>query len=106
MSGMRVKDAVIKIDKHILEGASRIYRPSFDTDTQVPVEKVFEIKTTAPSMIRFQVAIILPIVSRENVGAPQTNIELIVRVPLRTRWGRHLLHLLSGIGFSPGNRCR
>jgi hypothetical protein len=80
--------------------------PNFDTDTEVPVEKVFEVNTTAEGMIRFEVAIILPVVSRENVCAPQTDVKLVVRVLLRTGWRRHLFHLFAGIGFSPGDRCR
>src|SRR4030095_589110 len=105
MSSMDVEDAVIKIDKDILKRTPGIHRPTFDTNTEVPVEKVFEIDTTAEGMIRFKVAIILPIVSCENVSAPQTDVKLVVCVPLRTRWRRHLFHLLSGIGF-PSNRCR
>src|SRR5713101_5686851 len=106
MSSVDVENAVIKVDKNILKRASGIYRPSFNTDTEVPVEKVFEINTTAKGMIRFEVAIILPIVSRENVSAPQTDVKLVVCVPLWTRWRCHLFHFLSGIGFSPSNRCR
>src|SRR6266550_5922034 len=106
MCSMRVKDAIIKIDKDILERAPGIHRPSFNTDTEVPVEKVFEVNATAEGMIRLEVTIILPIVSCENISAPQTDVKLVVCVPLRTRWRRHLFHLLSGIGFSPTYRCR
>src|SRR5258708_370087 len=106
MSCMDVEDAVIKIDKNILKRAPGIHRPTFNTDTEIPVEKVLEVNATAEGMICFEIAIILPIVARENVGAPQTDVKLVVSVPLRTRWRRHLFHLFSGIGFSPSNRCR
>src|SRR4029077_19209712 len=95
-----------KIDKDILKRAPGINSPAFDTDTEVPVEKVLEIDTTAEGMIRFEVAIILPVVSCENVSPPQTDVELVVCVPLRTGWRRHLFHLFSGISFSPSKRCR
>src|SRR4029453_2285230 len=91
MCSMDVEDAVIKIDKDILKCAPGINRPPFDT--------------TAEVMIRFKVAIILPVVSCENVSAPQTDVKFVVCVPLRTRWRRHLFHFLSGISF-PSNRCR
>src|SRR6266516_2423089 len=103
---MGIEDAVIEIDKDILKRAPGINRPTFNTDTEVPVEKVFEVNTTAEGMIRLEVAIVLPIVACENISAPQTDVKLVVCVPLRTRWRRHLFHLLSGICFSPSNRCR
>src|SRR4029453_2982251 len=107
MPSMDVEDAVIEIDKDILKRAPGIHRPTFNADTEVPVEKVLEVNATAEGVIRLEVAIVLPIVSCENISAPQTDVKLIVCVPLRTRWRRrHLFHLLSRIGFSPGNRCR
>src|SRR4030095_14021057 len=106
MSSMGVENAVIKVDKDILKRAPGVHGPSFNADTEVPVEKVLQVNATAKGMIRFEIAIILPIVSCENVGAPQTDVKLVVCVPLRTRWRRHLFHLLSGICFSPSNRCR
>ncbi len=51
MSSMDVEDAVIKIDKDILKRPPGVHRPSFDTDTEVPVEKVFEVNATAEGMI-------------------------------------------------------
>src|SRR5437764_13348471 len=105
MSSRVGKYAVVKIDKDILKRAPRIYRPSLDTDTEVPVKKVFEVNATAEGVIRFEVAIILPTISRENVSAPQTDVKLVVCVPLRTRWRRHLFHFLSSIGFSPCKRA-
>src|SRR5215470_7564428 len=101
-----LKNVIAKIGEIIFARLSRINHPTLDSDTEISMEKVFSIDTAAPGMIRLQVAIILPIVPREKVSAPQTDVELVVRVPLRTRWGRHLLHLLSGIGFTPSNRCR
>ena len=106
MSSMDVEDAIIKINEDILKRAPGINRPPFDTNTEVTVEKVLEINTTAEGMIRFNVAIILPVVSCENVSAPQTDVKLVVCVPLRTRWRRHLFHFFSGISFSPSKRCR
>src|SRR4029077_4574730 len=106
MSSMDVESAGIGVDKDILNRASGIHRKSFNTDTEVPVEKVFEINTTTEGMVRFKVAIILPAVSCENVSAPQTDVKLVVCVPLRTRRRCHLFHLLSGISLSPSKRYR
>ena len=36
----------LKIDKDIFERPPGIHRPSFDTDTEVTVEKVFEVNAT------------------------------------------------------------
>jgi hypothetical protein len=65
--------------------APGIYRPSFNADAEVSMKKVFEVNATAKGVIRLQVAVILPIVSRENVRAPQTAVKLVVCVPLWTR---------------------
>src|SRR4029077_92260 len=106
MSSMGVENRVIQDGKAILKPPPGVHRPSFDTDTEVPVEKVFEVNGTAEGVIRLEVAIILPIVSRENISAPQTDVKLVVCVPLRTRWRRHLFHLLSGISLTPSKRYR
>src|SRR5262245_5424387 len=106
MAGMSVEGAVIKVDKDVIKCAAGIYCPTFNADTEIPVEKVLKINTPAERMIRLEIAIILPVVPSENIGAPQTDVEFVIRVPLRTRWRRHLLHLLSRIAFSPSNRCR
>ena len=89
----------------IQDASSGTHRPTFDTNTEVTVEEVFEIRTTAPRMIGLEVAIIFPSVSRKQVSAPKAHVKLIIRVPLRTRRRkRHLFHLLSRICFSSGKR--
>src|SRR5437867_1020803 len=91
--------------REILDASSGTHRPTFDTNTEVTVEEVFEIRTTAPRMIGLEVAIIFPSVSRKQVSAPKAHVKLIIRVPLRTRRRkRHLFHLLSRICFSSGKR--
>src|SRR5437868_15126864 len=102
MSSRVRKHAVIKIDKDILKRPPRIYGPSLNTDTEVPVKKVFEVHATAEGVTRYEVAIILPTVPREHVCAPQTHVKLVVCVPSPTMCPRHLLHLLSRISVSPG----
>jgi hypothetical protein len=97
--GIEGKNLPVKIDKDILKRVPGIHHPAFDADTEVTVEKVFEVNATAPGVIRLQVAIILPLVSCEHVSAPQTDVKLVVRVPLRARRRYHLLHLLTGIDF-------
>jgi hypothetical protein len=83
-----------------------IHHPAFDADAEVTVEKVFEVRATAPSVIRLQVAIILPLVSGEHVSAPQTEVKLVIRVPLRAGRRYHLLRLLSGIDFRASKSSR
>src|ERR1044072_1289345 len=102
---MDIEDAVIKVNKNILKRSPGVYCPAFNANTEITVEKVLEINTTTERVIRFEIAIVLPIVPCENISAPQTNVKLVVCVPLRTRWRCHLFHLLSGIGF-PSNRYR
>src|SRR5437899_11530620 len=106
MSSMDVEDAIIKINEDILKRAPGINRPPFDTNTEVTVEKVLEINTPAEGMIRFNVAIILPVVSCANVSAPQSDVKLVVCVLLQQRWRRHLFHLFSGISLRPGKHCQ
>src|SRR5438128_6806982 len=100
------KPLVLKFPE-IQDTSSGTRRPTFDTNTEVTVEKVFDIPTTAPSVVGLDVAVVLPIVSGKNISAPKSHVKLIIRVPLRARgWGCHLLHLLSGIGLSTGERQR
>jgi hypothetical protein len=48
---MNIEDAVVQIDKDILKRAPGIHRPAFNTDTEVTMEKVLEVKTTSEGMI-------------------------------------------------------
>src|SRR5438132_10948192 len=106
MCRMDVRAAMSEINQDIHSRVPGTNRPPFETSSEVTVEKLREINTTAEGMIRLNVAIILPVVSCENVRAPQTDVKLVVCVPLRTRWRRHLFHFFSGISFSPSKRCR
>src|SRR5436189_1522390 len=56
--------------REILDASSGTHRPTFDTNTEVTVEEVFDIPTTAPRMVGFDVAVIFPSVSRKHVSAP------------------------------------
>jgi len=104
--GIEGENLPVKIDKDILKLVPGIHHPAFDADTEVTVEKVFEVNATAPGVIRFQVAIIPPLVSCENVSAPQTDVKLVIRVSLRAGRRYHLLRLLSGIDFRASKSSR
>src|SRR5260370_41047027 len=102
-----LKNAVAEIDKVIFTRLPRINGPTFDPDAEVTMEKVLYVHTAAPSMVGLDVAVILPLGSCKNIGTPDTDVEFVIGVPLRTRrWHCHLLHLLSAIGFgtSKGQR--
>src|SRR6266487_801847 len=86
---------------------SGVHGPPFNTDAEITVEKIFGIHTAAPSVVAINVAVISRIVPGKKVSTPNTDVELVIGVPLRTRRRRHLLHLFSAIGFSTGegDRC-
>src|SRR5512132_161785 len=85
------KNSVAEIDEDILACLPSINHPALNPHAHVPHEKVFEIDTTAPSVISLDVAVIYPIISCENVRAPKRDVEFPVRVPLRARrWGNPL----------------
>jgi hypothetical protein len=101
-----LKNIIAKIGEIIFPRLSRINQPTLDSDTEITMEKVFSIDTAAPGMIRFEVAIIPPIVSCEKVSAPQTDVKLVVSVPLRARRrNSYLFHFLARITDS-GKRDR
>src|SRR6266536_2150206 len=94
-------------NKHILARLPRINCPAFNSDTDITPEKVFQVDTTAPGVVGFHVAVILPLVSGEHVSSPKSDIKFSVCVPFRTRRrASHLLHLFSGIGFRTGKAKR
>src|SRR6266498_2479108 len=96
-----LKNSIAKIDENIFARLPGIGDPAFNPDTEITVEEVFEVDTTAPGVIGQKVAVILPVVCCENVGSPQTGVKLVIGVPLRARWwSSYLLHFLSGIGLS------
>src|SRR5437762_8317234 len=97
MNGMR-KDVIAKIDEDVLTCLSRINHPSFNTHADVTHKEILEVDATAPGVIGFEIAVIFPIVSCKDVGAPQTNVKFSVRVPLRARWrSSYLFHFFPGI---------
>ena len=95
-----LKDVVAEIDEDILACLPRISGPAFNADPDVTREKVLQIDATAPSVIGLDVAVIYPISPRENVCAPNRDVKLSVRVPLRTRRRSYLFHLFPGIANS------
>src|ERR1700751_5563345 len=86
--------------RHVFDRPSGLPRPAFNPHAEVTHEKVFEIETTTPGMIGFKVTIILPLSPGEKVGSPQTEVKLVIGVPLRARRRCCLLQFFSGIGFS------
>src|SRR5437588_9724496 len=69
----------------------RFRRPTFQADTKVAMEEIFDVDTTAPGVIGFKVTVILPVICREDVGPPQTHVPFRVPIPFGARW--HLLDL-------------
>ena len=64
-----------------------INRPTFDSNTEITMEEVFQVATAAPGMVSLEVAIVCPRVSCKNVGAPKSDVELCVPIPLRASSG-------------------
>src|SRR5207244_12868002 len=86
-----------EIDKDILARLIRIDSPTFDAHADVTHEEVLWIDTTAPGVIGFDVPVVYPIISCEDIRAPKRNVKLSVRVPLTPRPRSYLFHLLPGI---------
>ena len=80
-----LKNVLAEIDKDVFMPLPCIDCPAFNPDTYVTAEKVFEVETTAPSMIGLKVTIVYPIVSCKNVRAPNSDVKLSVCIP---RWTR------------------
>src|SRR5947209_678289 len=83
----------------------RFRRPTFQADTKVAMEEIFDVDAAAPGVIRFKVTVILPVICRKYVGAPQTHVPFRVPIPLGAR--RHLLdlfHLLARVSCSSAVR--
>src|SRR5437879_13208312 len=66
----------------------RFRRPTFQADTKVAMEEIFDVDAAAPGVIRFKVTVILPAICRKYVGAPQTHVQFRLPIPVRDR--RHL----------------
>src|SRR5205807_8016931 len=74
----------------------RFRRPTFQADTKVAMEEVFDVDTAAPGVIRFKVPVIFPVILREDVGTPQTHVPFRVSIPLGARWRLlDLFHFLA-----------
>src|SRR5437667_12183567 len=100
MSKAARKNSIAEIDKGIFARLSGIDGPAFNPDTEVTMEEIFQVDTAAPRVIGLEVGIILPVVRGKNIGSPQTDVKLVIGVPLRTRWRGDLFYFFSGIGFS------
>src|SRR5690242_7905800 len=92
-----LKDVVAEIDKGIMACLIRIDSPTFDAHADVTHEEVLKIHTPAPSVIGFDVPVVYPIISCEDIRAPKRNVKLSVRVPLRTRRRSYLFYFFPGI---------
>src|SRR5947208_4229515 len=109
------KDRDRRILKDIEAAFAGVQSKSFNADTKVAVEKIFDVAATAPGMIvtnvmvegaedgvafggtlydihQPEIRIILGV--GESIGAPEIHIPFGVAVPLRTRWRRDLLDFL------------
>src|SRR5438067_8395167 len=67
----------------------RFHRPTFQADTKVAMEEIFDVDAAASGVNRFKVMDILPVICRKYVVAPQTHVPFRVLIPLGAR--RHLL---------------
>src|SRR5882757_10564219 len=70
----------------------RFRRPTFQADTKIAMEEIFDVNAAAPGMIRLKVTVILPVICREYVGPPQALVPICVTIPVGAR--RHLLDLV------------
>src|SRR5438874_9607387 len=77
------KNSVAEIDEDIFARLASINHPALNPHANVTHEKILEIKTTAPSVISLDIAVVSPIRSCENIRAPKRDVEFPVRVPLR-----------------------
>src|SRR4029079_8993491 len=65
------KNSVTEIDEEILARLPSVNDPALNPQTNVTHEKIFEIDSTSPRVIRLDIAVIDPIISREKVCAPK-----------------------------------
>src|SRR6266403_249288 len=56
---------------------------TLNANTKITIEKVFQINATAPGMICFEVAIVLPVLRGKSVSPPKANVPFRVAVPFR-----------------------
>src|SRR5437868_13684032 len=83
----------------------RFRRPTFQADTKIAMEEIFDVDAAAPGMIRLKVTVILPVICREYVGSPQTHVPFRVPIPFGAR--RYLLdlfHFLARVSCSSAVR--
>src|SRR6478672_4356319 len=74
----------------------RFRRPTFQADTKIAMKEIFDVDAAAPGMIRLEVTVILPVISRKSVRPPQTHVPFRVSIPLGARWHlRDLFHFLA-----------
>src|SRR4029077_6915487 len=81
----------------IQDTPSGTHCPALNPDADVTHEEVLQIEATAPGMIGLEVAVVFPVVSCKNIGAPKRDVKFSVRVPLRARRRSYLFHFLPGI---------
>src|SRR5256885_16823001 len=78
---------------------SRLRGPTFHADTEVAMEEIFRVDTAAPGVIRFKITVIFPVICREYVGAPQSDVPFRVPIPFGAGWRLldlfHFLHFLA-----------
>src|SRR5258707_620651 len=63
----------------------RFRRPTFQADTKITMEEIFDVDAAAPGMIRLKVTVILPVICREYIGPPQTHVPFRISIPLGAR---------------------
>src|SRR5438067_13742951 len=71
----------------------RFRRPTFQADTKVAMEEIFDVDAAAPGVIRFKVTVILPVICGKDVVAAQTHVPFRVPIPLGAN--RHIVDLLN-----------
>src|SRR2546423_4704661 len=68
--------------------------PALDTETEVTMHKEFRIDRSAPGVIHREVAVIPPVVAGPHISATQSQVEFVIRVPLRAWRRRNALRFL------------
>src|SRR5437899_8732000 len=63
----------------------RFRRPTFQADTKIAMEEIFDVDAAAPGMIRLKVTVILPVRSEEHTSELQSLRHLVCRLLLEKK---------------------
>src|SRR5947209_13291873 len=72
----------------------RFRRPTFQADTKVAMDEIFDVDAAAAGVVRFKITVILPIICGECVRRPHAHVPFRLSIPFSARW-----HLLAVVHF-------